>query len=196
MLDHKLSWQTHAEYISKKISKGIGILCKARKYLPKSSLITLYYSFIYPYINYCLEVWGKCTNNILSKIFILQKRAMRIISNSPWRAPSQPIFDELKILPLHKIYVYKIGLLMYKYDKNLLPAIFDNIFHKTSQIHSYTTRQPFYVPLIKNSKRQSTATYQGPIIGNHLSRQLSNNCTLHTYKNHLRRYLNENQIDI
>ena len=64
MLDSKLSWQPHIAYISKKISKGIGILCKARKYLPQKCLITLYYSFIYPYMNYCLEVWGKCTNDI------------------------------------------------------------------------------------------------------------------------------------
>ena len=64
MLDSKLSWNSHIEYISKKISKGIGILCKARKYLPKNTLITLYYSFVYPYLNYCLEVWGKSTGNI------------------------------------------------------------------------------------------------------------------------------------
>ena len=56
MVDDKLSWACHINYISKKVSKGIGILYKARKYLPKSCLVTLYYSFIYPYLNYCLEV--------------------------------------------------------------------------------------------------------------------------------------------
>ena len=57
-------------------------------------------------------------------------------------------FDELKILPLDKIYVYKMGILMYKYDKNILPAIFDDIFDKSNQIHNHNTRQPFHVPLI------------------------------------------------
>ena len=31
ILDHKLSWCEHIQYIKNKISKGIGILCKARK---------------------------------------------------------------------------------------------------------------------------------------------------------------------
>ena len=150
-------------------------------------------------MNYCLEVWGKCSNYIFSTIFILQKRAIRIINNSPWRAPSQPIFDELKILPLGKVYIYKMGIVMYKYDKNILPRIFDDILKKTSQIHSYNTRQPFYVPLITNSKRQTTIRYQGPIIGNYLfcrPNMMENSWALVTFKKRLRRYLTENQIDL
>ena len=196
MVDNKLSWASHINYISKKISKGIGILCQARKYLPKSCLVTLYYSFVYPYLNYCLEVWGKATENIISKVFKLQKRAIRIISNKPWRAPSNPIFDELKILPLHKIYIYKIGILMFKFNHDLLPSIFNKVFIKNSQIHSYNTRQLFHVPLIIRSKRQSTVVYQGPIIGTYFSQRLNHNCTINTYKKHLRTYLRLNTISL
>ena len=31
---------------------------KARQYLNKSSLVNLYYSYVYPYLTYCIEVWG------------------------------------------------------------------------------------------------------------------------------------------
>ena len=196
MVDDKLSWASHINYISKKISKGIGILCKARKFLPKSCLITLYYSFVYPYLNYCLEVWGKATENIVSKISKLQKRAIRIITNKPWRAHTDPLFDELKILPLHKVYVYKIGTLMFKYTQNLLPSIFDNVFSRNSQIHSHNTRQVFHIPLITRLKRQSTVTYQGPIIGNYFAKRLNSNRTINTYKKDLRNYLRVNTIDI
>ena len=196
MVDDKLSWASHINYISKKISKGIGILCKARKYLPKSCLVTLYYSFVYPYLNYCLEVWGKATENIFSKIFKLQKRAIRIISNMPWRAHTSPLFDHLKILPLHKIYIYKIGTLMFKYSQDLLPSIFDDVFIKNSQIHSYNTRQLFHVPLITRCKRQSTVSYQGPIIGNYFSQRLNTNRTINTYKKDLRSYLRLNSINL
>ena len=123
MVDDKLSWASHINYISKKISKGIGILCKARKYLPRNCLVTLYYSFVYPYLNYCLEVWGKATENYISKIHKLQKRAIRIICDKPWRAHTNPLFDQLKILPLHKIYTYKIATLMFKFNQSLLPSI-------------------------------------------------------------------------
>ena len=199
ILDSKLSWQPHIEYISKKISKGIGILCKARKYLPQKTLITLYYSFIYPYLNYCLEVWGKCTKTIFSKIFILQKRAIRIINNSPWRAHSSPIFHRLGILPLFKIYTYKIGILMYRYEKHTLPPIFDTIFKKTNQVHAHNTRRTFHVPLIINSKRQNTIIYQGPIIGNHIHDKLNMrdiSWALISFKVQLRKYLLNNEINL
>ena len=196
MVDDKLSWASHINYISKKVSKGIGILYKARKYLPKSCLVTLYYSFIYPYLNYCLEVWGKATENIISKIKILQKRALRIISNKPWRAPTEPLFDEHKILPLHKIYIYKIGTLMFKFNENQLPSIFDNVLKRNNQIHDHDTRQLFHVPLIIRVKRQSTVAYQGPIIGNYFAQRLNSNCTLNTYKKDLRTYLRKNALDM
>ena len=35
LLDQKLSWKNHIQYISAKVSKSIGILCKARKILGK-----------------------------------------------------------------------------------------------------------------------------------------------------------------
>ena len=61
-IDCKMSWINHINHVKSKVAKGIGILCKARKYLKRSTLLTLYYSFIYPYITYCLEVWGNANN--------------------------------------------------------------------------------------------------------------------------------------
>ena len=49
IIDNKLSWSDHIQYIKKKMSKGIGILHKAKKTLGKESLLTLYNCFIYQY---------------------------------------------------------------------------------------------------------------------------------------------------
>ena len=48
----------HISYINSKIAKEIGIICRARKFFSKSALINLYYAFIFPYLIYCVEVWG------------------------------------------------------------------------------------------------------------------------------------------
>ena len=55
-IDSQLTWKKHIEYTCKKLSKCVGILCKARKKLYKSTLISLYYSFAYPYFIYCNHV--------------------------------------------------------------------------------------------------------------------------------------------
>ena len=50
------------------VHPGIAILCKARRLLKASTLITLYYSFKYPYFTYCIEVWGRtCDKYFCSK---------------------------------------------------------------------------------------------------------------------------------
>ena len=38
IVDHKLNWLDHITYVKAKISKGINIMCKSRKYLNKNSL--------------------------------------------------------------------------------------------------------------------------------------------------------------
>ena len=52
ILDSKMSWVQHITYVKNKVSKGIGIMYQARKYLNKKSLVGLYISYIYPYLIY------------------------------------------------------------------------------------------------------------------------------------------------
>ena len=73
IIDHNLNWIDHIAYIKNKISKGIGIMYRARHFLNKSSLIGLYYSYMYPYFTYCLETWGCASKTQLNPLFLLQK---------------------------------------------------------------------------------------------------------------------------
>ena len=52
ILDEKLSWKPHISYITNKISKYMGIIHKSSFYLSKSSLQSLYYAMVYPYLYY------------------------------------------------------------------------------------------------------------------------------------------------
>ena len=56
IIDNYLNWSNHISYINSNIAKGIGIICRARKFFSKSALINLYYAFIFPYLIYCVEV--------------------------------------------------------------------------------------------------------------------------------------------
>ena len=58
ILDGHLSLRPHILSVSRKISKSIGIIYKASFCLPKTSLRSLYYSLVYPYLTYCVSVWG------------------------------------------------------------------------------------------------------------------------------------------
>ena len=74
LIDKEPSWVDHIKSIKIKISKDTGILNKAKTYINLSTLITLYQSFIYPYLTYCLEVWRGAGDVYLLSLFKLQKR--------------------------------------------------------------------------------------------------------------------------
>ena len=62
ILDDKLKWTHHISFIQNKISKGMGIILKARKVLKKKVLLQLYYSFVTLYLIYCLEIWENASD--------------------------------------------------------------------------------------------------------------------------------------
>ena len=145
IIDLKLTWSTLISSIKRKVSKGIAILCKARRplkastsitfyigiailckarrLLKASTSITLYYSFIYPYFTYCIEVWGHTCDKYMSSLFKVQKRAVRILTSLSYLGHTLPIFSNPKILNIYNIYNYQILIFMLKHKKGLLPSI-------------------------------------------------------------------------
>ena len=51
-IDQHLEWKTHVNFIAAKISKSVGLLYKAKYYLPSKSLLTLY---LYLSLSYLLQ---------------------------------------------------------------------------------------------------------------------------------------------
>ena len=64
---------------------------------PKNIVLTLYNSLVVPHLNYCILTWGsKIVNG--HKIHILQKKALRIITDSDYIAHSEPICKEICLI--------------------------------------------------------------------------------------------------
>ena len=82
ILDPHLKYKYHIEYIAKKISKSIGILFKLKKLkTPSSILKQIYYSLIYSLLNYNICSYAGTYDVHLNRLFLLQKRAVRLICN-------------------------------------------------------------------------------------------------------------------
>ena len=56
IIDDQWKWLEHIQYIKNKVSKLVGILCKVQKYLDQQTLHNLYYTFMYPYLIYRVEI--------------------------------------------------------------------------------------------------------------------------------------------
>jgi hypothetical protein len=116
----------------KKVSKSTGIIFRCRYYLSTKTKLSLYYTLVYPYLT------GHASNykTNLNRIYLLQKRIVRALTNSDFRAHTAPLFTQLKILDIYKINTSHVAKFMFSYHHRLLPPSFHNLFNTSHQVHS------------------------------------------------------------
>ena len=167
------------------------MLFRSRFYLSSRTKLTLYYSLIYPYITYCNSTWSSTYVTNLNRIYCLQKRAVRAITNSDYRAHSAPLFSKLEILDIFQINTFQIAKFMYSYHKSLLPTLFSNLFNKNSQIHNYSTRKAnnYHMHHCRTNLKKFTILYQGPKIWNSLPTKITSLSNFSNFKNELLQFL-------
>ena len=52
LLDKRLAFDRHVEEMILRANKGIGLVTRVRRYLPRNSLLTIYKAFIRPHLDY------------------------------------------------------------------------------------------------------------------------------------------------
>ena len=135
--NHNMDWNSHIDTVSTKISRSVGILSKLKHYLPLEILKTLYNSLIKPHFTYGILAWGSNT----SRMFQMQKKCVRLISNSKYNAHTNPLFLSLNLLKLEDIYKINILKCYFQYCHNLLPFYLQNLnFRQRSDVHQHSTR--------------------------------------------------------
>ena len=68
IIDNKLTWCQHIEKMKNKISKRLGILKQMRHFFQEDTLVSLFYAFLKPYIDYGSLTWGDTANTHLLKL--------------------------------------------------------------------------------------------------------------------------------
>ena len=85
VLDHKLSWEPHQNYISNKVNHLLAFL---NRNLPRANQCLREYSYkqlVLPGLDYCATIWDPHYQNSIHRIEMLQNRAARFVFNRPWR---------------------------------------------------------------------------------------------------------------
>ena len=139
-IDDKLKWDEHINMMKKKISKSFFAINKVKNIMPKRHLSILYYSLIYPYLTYGIILWGAACRVHLSKLIIMQKKSVRIITGAHYRAHTAPIFKHLHFLKLVDLYQLQINKYVLSFIKGLLPSSLRHIFTLSQNQHGHNIR--------------------------------------------------------
>ena len=134
IIDHKFKWNDHITYVKSKISKSIGILYKIPRFLDMNTLIQMYHSFVFPYLIYCVEIWGNASAIHLDPLI-----KIRAITFSEFSAPSEPLFLRTNILNFDNLVFQRICLMMFKHHIDNDPKPISDLFQTNDNYHSYST---------------------------------------------------------
>jgi len=110
MVDQKLTWTDHVDLVCKKLSRVIFLLRKLRLLVTPEYLLMTYYALFHSHISYGIVLWGHAPAT--SRVLVLQKAAVRIISNSDRLEHCKPIFSQLGILTVHSQFILSTLLLL------------------------------------------------------------------------------------
>ena len=117
--DENLCWNQHIHDIAIKLNRANALLSIIRNYVNKLTLRTIYFAIFDSHINYVHQ-----NLHSLSRIIILQKKALRIMNFQSRDSHSSPLFRSNHILKLEDKILIENILFISKSFNNLLPPIF------------------------------------------------------------------------
>ena len=164
MVDDRFNWKLQINTLCSKLSSVCGVLSKVRHFLDRKSLLLIYNSLFDSRLKYAILGWGTASEQSLSKLRILQNRAVRFITFSSFRSPVAPLYSTLKILPLdQQIFLHQSTFMHGVHYKNL-PSALMSYCHQPE--HRYATRYKtsgnYVLPNSNTNRGQCSIKFSGP----------------------------------
>ena len=182
IVDDKLKFKNHIDYISKKISKSIGIIYKLSKLkMPFKVLKQLYYNLIYSHLSYNVCSYASTYDGHLNKLLLLQKRVIRIINNAPFQAHTEPLFFANGILKIQDIHKLNVGLYMYQHNAALQFI--------RSQVYYTRGRDELLPQSARLTLTQNSISVVGPAIWNTIPQEIKNSPSRNSFKFNYKKFL-------
>lgn len=120
-------------------------------------------------------------------LFLLQKRAIRIICKTNYLSHTDILFKRMNVLKIADVYTYFTCLFIFKYLNKQLPDVcncFLLISNPNSAIYNLRTAGKFLIPSYRTNLREKFIRFRGPRLWNLAYYQIP--CVRHHLSIHLK----------
>ena len=166
IVDEKFSWSDHISNLCTKLSQVAGVLFRIRNLLTKQAMMLVYHGLVGSKLRYGLVCWATANKFLLNKVNVAHNTIITYLTFQKRCTRIWPLYCKLKVLPLDILIQIEFGKTMYKFQKGLLPPVFDTYFSKPS--HRYNTRFSSQNNLsmlrINTAQDKSRLRYIGPTV--------------------------------
>ncbi len=189
-LDDSLVWDRNTKLLCSKLSRALGFLKYAKKFVPKDTLIKMYHGIVEPHFRYCCSVWGGCSETRLQTIQKLQNRAARIVTNSSYDVSASNLIKELNWPTVTEMIKCETATITYKALSGLAPGYLSNLFKKNSardiSMNLRNAIADVLVPRMKTCNGQKAISFRGAKTWNELPLDVKQAPSLSIFKSRLK----------
>lgn len=190
ILDANLKYTSHVSHLKQKAAYGIRILIKARPYFGPNTLLSLYYAFVHSHFTYCIASWCNTYSTHLAPLQYVQNQAIRIITYQPSRCSASAILQGLRILTIHKLFLFNMATLTYNSLHSNMPFM---VFNKEQLINQNITRfasnNNLLLPKVRTNYGRFTSTFTAISVWNGIPSDVKMSPNIGSFKKRLNSYL-------
>lgn len=180
-----LEWSKQVEHVVSKLTTGCYLMARLKQIVHPHILKCVYFAHLHSHITYGILFWGASSH--AKRVFILQKRAIRILAGISRRTSCRPYFSQLKIMTLTCTLIYIASVFV------RLNAQF---FSQNTSHHSHDTRAKslIHIPSFDSSIFSQSPFYSATKIYNRLPKNIINSGSVLSFKNNLKTFLLSNSF--
>ena len=171
--DNTMSWTSHVNYLSKNVSKRIGIIRRVKHFLPHCTLEMLSKALVISHFDYASPVWSNCSQTCQTKLQTLHNRLARVILSADIRTPVNDMMHDLNWLKLSDRWNIQMLIIVFKCLRGISPSYLCSKFDFVHNHHLHATRNhtsnTLFIPKVNSNSGMRTFLVRSSHLWNNLA---------------------------
>lgn len=194
IIDGKLRFEDHCDYMIKKIGKKISFLNRIGGDISDNFMLCysdVYKSIIVPHFEYCATIQTGMSEIQLTKLQVVQNRAMRVILRCDRHTKIDRMLQALQFMSIRQRLRYNVCIFIFKIIKGMLSEYIRNRLETVGDANERQSRQSenIVIPYRNTRSAQKSLFYEGVNMYNALPRDIKRCERLVTFKRMLKNYI-------
>ena len=194
-INENLNWGDHVNKIKKKVSTNIWLLSRIKSFIPVNARILFYKAYIQPHFDFCNVIWGGTNAKNLNKLYVLQKRACKLIFGHSYLNVSSAL-EKMNCTSIYERILLQKARFMYKVSTEAVPGYISELFENENKVKTnlrYSCFQNYNTPRPKLELYRESMSYSGPSIWNRIPESIRCSNTIESFTSNFLRWQASNR---
>ncbi|XP_046973307.1 uncharacterized protein LOC124539974 [Vanessa cardui] len=186
ILDPKLTWQAHLDYLQGKINSLTGAIRRSSRCIPHKIRIIIYNSLVKSLLEYLVEIWGSAYKTNIKDLQISQNKLLKSLFHLDYHMSTKELYKRTNVLSINQLYKFKTCILI---RKILTKTIHTQITFRTKTYKHYTrNKHKLELPKTRTKYGIKSLQFEGAKLYNSLPNEIFNEKSFTIFKKKLLSY--------